>query len=95
MLSKKQKTSLRSLAHAKKPVVMIGSSGLSDNIFAALEEALDRHELVKIKISSGDREERENIVLQLIEKSGAEKIQRIGNMLTLYRRNAQAPVIKI
>jgi len=95
ILSKQQKSRLRALAHTKRPLIMIGSPGLSENIFVALEEALDRHELVKIKIGCGDREAREKIAIQLLEKSGAEKIQRIGNMLTLYRRNDKAPVIQI
>ena len=95
MLNNKQKASLRGIAHKLKPVVMIGAAGLSENVFAALEEALDHHELVKIKISAGDREVREQIIDQLLEKSAAEKIQRVGNMLTLFRRNKEAPVIKL
>ena len=95
MLSEKQKKSLRKLAHPRKPVVMLGNAGLSAGVLGALDEALQKHELVKVKVASGDREERDDIIRQMVEQSHAELIQRIGNIATLYRRNDEKPVIEI
>ncbi len=95
MLTEKQKKLLRGLAHSKKPVVMVGSSGLSENVFAALEEALLRHELIKVKVSVGDRDERNQAIDQMKEQSKAELIQRIGNIAVFFRRNAQNPVVNL
>jgi len=95
MLNNKQKTLLRSMSHKLKPVVMIGSSGLSENVISALEEALDHHELIKVKVSAADRKDRDQIIDEILEKCVAEKIQRVGNMVTIYRRNPEKPAISL
>ncbi|WP_456375730.1 ribosome assembly RNA-binding protein YhbY [Thiolapillus sp.] len=92
-LSKPQIKHLRSLAHKLKPVVMIGQHGLRDSVLEEIGIALDFHELVKIKVSAGDREDRDRIINGIVEHTGAEKVQRIGNMVILFRRNPKKPKI--
>jgi len=94
MLTPKQKKTLKQLAHSRKPVVLLGSSGLTDNVLAALHEALQRHELVKVKITAGDRDERDKIIQTLVEQSKAELVQRVGHIATLFRRNPQNVVVR-
>ncbi len=84
---------LRSLAHSLKPVVMVGQHGLRDSVLEEIGIALDFHELIKIKISAGDRDLRDELVEKIIDETRAEKIQRIGNMLVLFRRNLKKPKI--
>ncbi len=43
---------LRSQAHNLQPNVMVGKEGFSDGVVKALEEALDCHELVKIRFQA-------------------------------------------
>jgi RNA-binding protein len=86
---------LRGLAHDLNPVIMIGAKGLTDAVVAELEAALDHHELVKVRISAGDRDARDAIAAQLAERTGAEKVQRIGNVLALFRRNADEPKLAL
>jgi RNA-binding protein len=86
---------LRGLAHDLSPVIMVGAKGLTDSVVAELEAALDFHELVKVRISAGDRDARDAMVAALVERTGAEKVQRIGNVLTLYRRNAEKPKLAL
>lgn len=93
-LNNKQKKQLKQIAHDRKPIVMLGSNGLTDAIFAALEEALKRHELVKVKIAAGDRDERDKIIQDMLAQSKAELVQRVGNIATLFRRNPQNVVIR-
>ncbi len=95
MLNEKQKKTLRGLAHKLKPVVMIGSSGLTEGVLGALEEALDHHELIKVKVAVGDRSERDDAIATMTQHSGAELVQRIGNIAIFYRRNPENPVINI
>jgi RNA-binding protein len=92
-LTQKQKKILKQIAHSRKPIVLLGSAGLTDNILASLDEALQRHELVKVKIAAGDRTERDNIIQTLLENSKSELVQRVGNIATLFRRNPQNVVI--
>jgi RNA-binding protein len=94
-LSNSQIRHLRSLAHKLKPVVMIGQHGLRDSVLEEISIALDFHELIKIKVSAGDRDERDLIISRIIEKTGAEKVQRIGNMAVIFRRNPKKPKIML
>jgi len=94
-LSEPQKKHLRGLAHALRPVVMVGQQGLRDSVHEELEQALTAHELVKIKVSVGDRTARDAAIQALCERSGAELVQRIGNMAVLFRRNRKKPRIEL
>ena len=40
---------LRALAHPLKPVILIGQKGVTEMVVLFLEEALDHHELIKVK----------------------------------------------
>ncbi len=90
-----QKRFLRSKAHHLKPVVMVGQHGLSENVMHEINLALDVHELIKVKLSVGDREEKKKILGEVISNSKAELIQSIGHVAVLFRRNHKKPKIKL
>jgi RNA-binding protein len=94
-LTDNQKKHLRGLAHKLKPVVMVGQHGLKETIFEEVEIALDAHELIKIKVSVGDREERDAIIQEICARSNANLIQRVGNIAILFRRNTKRPRIEL
>src|SRR5437868_4436523 len=86
---------LRGLCHALKPVIMIGQKGLTDPVVAELEAALAHHELIKVKIAAEDRDARDAIGAELAAKGAAEVVQKIGNVVCLYRRNDEKPRIAL
>ena len=90
MLTPQHIRKLRGLAHHLKPVLMIGQHGITDNLLNELDIVLNNHELIKITISSTDRDDRQAITTLLCEKSGAELVQKIGKISVLYRP-AQPP----
>lgn len=92
-LSNAQKRYLRGLAHDLKPIILVGAKGISDNLVSELALALEHHELVKVKIAADDRETRDQWISELIEKSGAALVARIGHVAVLYRRRAEQPTI--
>lgn len=92
-LTEPQRKLLRSLAHPRKPIVTIGRNGLTDAVIAELDRALDHHELVKVKIGIGDRDDRAAAVESICAKTGALLVQRVGFVATLFRRNQEQPVI--
>lgn len=94
MITKLQIKYLRSLAHERKPVIWIGQHGLTDNVMDEINIALDHHELIKIKLRVGEREERERACIDICAKTKATLIQKIGNTASIYRRNDDAPVIQ-
>lgn len=81
---------LRRIAHHLQPVVMIGDSGVSEAVINETHRALDDHELIKVKINVLDRDERKTLGDTLADACSAESVQRIGKVLVLYRRNAEA-----
>jgi len=80
---------LRAIGHKLKPVVTIAGNGLSDAVRAELERALNDHELIKIKLAAGDREARDRLLAELLDSTGAELVQQIGNTALILRRSAE------
>jgi len=78
---------LRAKAHALKPVVITGQGGISEAVLNEINLALDHHELIKVRVNAEDREARKQMSGQICEETGAELIQSIGHIITLYRKN--------
>jgi RNA-binding protein len=93
-LTMEQRKHLKAQAHALKPVVMIGSQGLSDAVIKETERAIAAHELIKIRVLGDDREVRETYLTKLCESLNATPVQHIGKLLLIYRP-AQKPKIKL
>jgi len=93
-LTSQQVRYLRGLTHPLHPVVMIGDKGLNENVVAEIENALDHHELIKIKMRA-DRDTRQEYIRQIAEDLGAEKIHVIGQVACFFRRNPKKPVIAL
>jgi len=85
-LSNDDKKHLRGIGHKLKPVVTIADKGLTDNVMAELNRALNDHELIKVKLSLSDREAKQTTVEQACKKLKAELVQTIGHVIVLYRR---------
>jgi len=81
---------LRAQAHSLKPVVTIAGKGLAPSVLEELDRALNDHELIKVKVAVGDREQRDAMIGELCTQSDAYLVQRVGNIATLLRPNPQA-----
>ncbi len=84
-LSEQTRRELRTRGHTLKPVVSIGNAGLSPAVMREIELSLAHHELMKIKITGGEREQRSDMIAQICEKLGAELVQSIGHIALIYR----------
>lgn len=80
----------RTLGHGLKPVVTIANHGLSEGVLKELERALDDHELIKIRVISGDRHARKSLIDALIGATGCTLVQQVGQIALLLRRNPKA-----
>ena len=87
-LTNSQIKSLKKKAHALKPIIWVGQKGINENLLDEVSQALAHHELIKVKLRVGEREERDTMIDKIIEETHAENIQRVGNILTLFK---QAP----
>lgn len=86
-LSNDRKKQFRTLGHKLNPIVTIAGNGLSEGVIAELNRALDDHELIKVKLAITEREERKEMVQELIQLPNVELIQEIGKVVLLYRPN--------
>lgn len=64
---------------------MLGNNGLTEGVLAVIEQALEHHELIKVKIAAEERETKTLIADAIVRESGVSKVQVIGNILVLYR----------
>lgn len=95
MLNKEQKQFLRTLAHNLKTIIWVGQKGISENVIAEINNALDHHELVKIKIRVGDRELRDQTAAEISKVTAADTVQKTGNTIVLFRKNKKQPKINL
>ena len=84
-LNNSQLKFLRKLAHSLKPVISIADKGLSEALMREAELTLEHHELIKVKISADDRDQKKAIIDLLCQKMRASLIQSIGNVAVIYR----------
>jgi len=88
----KQRRYLRSLAHHRKPVVIIGHSGLTPAVMREIDQCLSQHELIKIKINSESKTKRKEIAESICRQTGSERVQDIGHMTTVYRAGTEPEI---
>ncbi|RMG31535.1 MAG: YhbY family RNA-binding protein [Gammaproteobacteria bacterium] len=94
-LTEAQRRHLRGLGQRLRPVVMVGQRGLTDAVVEEVDRSIRHHELMKVRVSVGDRAERDRVIAELCERTGSTLIQRIGNVALLFRRNPQQPRISL
>ncbi len=92
-LIESQKKYLRGLGHQLKPVVTIADAGLSESLLKEFNSSIDHHELIKVRVRSGDRATRDATIKELCETARAALVSRIGNVALIYRRNVEKPKI--
>jgi RNA-binding protein len=88
-ITEKQKRWLKKQVHHLKPVILVGQHGITEPVLAEIEIALSHHELLKIRVNAGDREERDAGIALIQERTQADLIARIGNVAAFYRANPQ------
>ena len=86
-LTTKQKQFLKGLAHHLSPVVILGGNGLTEGVLAEIDNALNHHELIKVKIAGADREVKQLIIDAIVRETNAVNVQTIGHVLVLYRQS--------
>jgi RNA-binding protein len=94
-LSNSQKRYLRAIAHSLDPVILVGQKGVTPAVLKEFDGALSHHELVKVKLSDTDREQRADSIQRLRVGSQSELVQTIGRVASFYRRNPKQPKIEL
>lgn len=84
-LTPAQRKEKRAEAHHLDPVVLIGAEGLTPAVLKETDAALKAHGLIKIRVFSDDRAERQALLERLADELEAAPVQHIGKLLVLWR----------
>ena len=95
MLTGKQRSYLKALAHNLKPLTQLGKDGISDSFLDQLSIFLDQHELVKVNVLDNSSESAAHAANEVCEALNAEFVQAIGNKFTIYRQSRINPMLEI
>lgn len=85
-LTSSQRNDLSRQAHALKPVIYIGKAGLTGEVLKATDQALEDHELIKIKFTELIKNRKNTITLEMEKALEATRVRIIGNITILYRK---------
>ncbi len=85
-----QRAFLRSQAQDLNPVVYVGKDGFKDSLVMALKEALDCHELVKVRFSN-NKDDVKNISNMLASATDSTLVHTIGFTAVFFKQDADDP----
>lgn len=77
---------LRSIAHHLQPVVHIGKTGVSTNLLAEIDRALEQHELIKVRFLDF-KEEKKTLSQTIATDTHSEMVGMVGHISMFYRQN--------
>ena len=94
-LTSKQKKYIKGLGHPLKPIIQIGKDGVSKEFITNLDDCLEHHELIKIKVLENAPDEKGELATQIEKKTKGCVAQIIGKTILFYRPFKEEPEIKL
>lgn len=88
MITSKQRAYLRKLAQSLQPVFQIGKEGVTDTVVTAIDEVLEKREIVKISILETAMLDTRETCDEIAGRLLAEPVQAIGKKFVLYRKSS-------
>ena len=85
-MTSKERAFLRREAHALGPVVQIGKEMLTPEVVAAIEEALDARELIKVGVLKNCFDDPRALGEMAAARTHSQVVQVMGRKITLYKR---------
>ncbi|MCH9689920.1 MAG: ribosome assembly RNA-binding protein YhbY [Gammaproteobacteria bacterium] len=89
------KNEFKAQAHHLKPVIIVGSQGVTNPVIRETDNALNTHELIKVKVNAEDKAGRNAITMALCDALKAEFIQLIGSIAIIYRKKKETQAKKV
>jgi RNA-binding protein len=94
-LTGKQRRYLRGLGHHLSPIVQLGKAGITEGVIAQTREALEAHELIKVRFGEGYEDRARNGAARLAEATDAHVAGTLGHTALLYREREEDPEIQL
>ena len=94
-MNSKQRAYLGSLASSMTPIFQIGKASLTPEIITALDEALEKRELIKVSVLKNCIDDPREIAAMIGERTHSEVVKVIGKKMIFYRQPKKNPKIKL
>lgn len=91
MPSSPLRRTLRGAGHHLSPIVQVGKEGFTPAVLQQLAEALEAHELVKVKVGTESPQDRFEVAQRMGQEAGAHIAQVLGRTVLVYRRHPEKP----
>jgi len=83
-LTSAQRKQLRSLAHNLDAVIIIGKQGVTDSLVRAIAEALEAHELIKVRFNEF-KDDKKELIEEISFRTNCQVVGTIGHVATLFK----------
>lgn len=94
-LTSKQRAYLKSLSGKIEPIFQIGKSSLTPSVTKAVDDALEKRELVKVSVLKNCADDPGELASIVAERTHSNVVQVIGKRFILYRPSKKDPKIKL
>ena len=92
-MTSKQRAYLKSLASTLNPIFQVGKSSLTPEFVAAIDEAFNTKELLKIAVLKNCLDDPNEIAQTIAERTHSQVVQVIGKKIVLYKPDKKNPKI--
>lgn len=90
-LASNQRKFLEAMANKMEAIVRVGKNGLEAKIIESISEALNSHELIKIKILDSSPNTADEVCEEALKVTGATLVRIIGRVIILYKPFTEKP----
>ena len=94
-MNSRQRAYLSSLASSMTPIFQIGKASLTPEIVTALDEALEKRELIKVSVLKNCVDDPKEIASMIGERTHSEIVKVIGKKMIFYRKPKKNPKIQL
>lgn len=94
-MNSKQRAYLKSIAMTTEPTFQLGKGRITPEFTAAIDEALEAKELIKITVLNNCMENPSELAYVLAERTRSEVVQVIGKKIVLYRESSKKKRIEL
>lgn len=94
-MTSKQRAYLRGMANGLDPIFHIGKSGVTPELTASIDDALEARELIKANVLDNNLLSAKEVAQMIAGRTHSEVIQVIGNRFVLFRQSKKKPTIEL
>lgn len=95
MITTRQRSKLRAMAHYLTPVVIVGKEGVTEQVLKSVNDVLEARELIKIRLLNNCSLTTREVSAIICEKLNAEGVQCIGSIVVVYRLSHKKDIVHI